>query len=138
MLQLHLFFLRNEIPVFIFHSVKPPIFEEQLQFLADNGYRPANSDELYEMIIGKTSVHEKTVLLTIDDGKNSLWVYAYPLLKKHGLKATVFLIPDICKNLMNLFSIGKLLAGQVQAYRSSKSGYQFLSSLTWEESRYMH
>jgi|GEM_PF-4218442 len=36
---------KNHIPVFMFHSIKPKIFEEQLKFLAENGYRTITCDE---------------------------------------------------------------------------------------------
>jgi len=36
---------KNHIPVFMFHSIKPKIFEEQLKFLAENGYRTITYDE---------------------------------------------------------------------------------------------
>ena len=34
-----------------------------------------------------------SVLLTIDDGRASVWIHALPLLRKYGQKAVVFLIP---------------------------------------------
>ena len=55
------------------------------------------------------SVNNKTVLLTIDDARSSVWRYAFPLLKKYEMNATVFVIPglttesDSCR--LNLFDV---------------------------------
>ena len=37
--------LRDEIPVFTFHTVAPDSFEEKLKYLAQNGYRTLSGQE---------------------------------------------------------------------------------------------
>lgn len=87
--------IKDEIPVFTFHSVKPVEFERQLQFLVKNEYKTLKADEFYEMIAGEKPIPERAVLLTFDDGWGSLWSYAYPLLKKYGMHGICFIIPGI-------------------------------------------
>jgi peptidoglycan/xylan/chitin deacetylase (PgdA/CDA1 family) len=36
---------------------------------------------------------QRAVLLTFDDGRGSVWTVAAPLLKQHGMRAVVFLVP---------------------------------------------
>jgi peptidoglycan/xylan/chitin deacetylase (PgdA/CDA1 family) len=86
--------LTEEIPVFTFHRVEADSFEEQLRFLARNGYYTATADELAAVLRGATPLPtSKTILLTFDDGHRSLWTIAFPLLKKYGLRAVSFVTP---------------------------------------------
>jgi peptidoglycan/xylan/chitin deacetylase (PgdA/CDA1 family) len=43
---------------------------------------------------GKEPLPKKTVVITIDDGYKSTYQVAYPVLKKHGFPATVYLYSD--------------------------------------------
>lgn len=88
----------GEIPVFVFHSVIQNNFEEQLRYLADNNYKTANSEHLYDLLVGNKKPEEKTIALTFDDGLGSLWTTAFPLLKKYGFVGISFLIPSLIEN----------------------------------------
>ncbi len=84
------------IPVFVYHTIEPVLFESQLQYLKENEYKTLSIDEFYKNIIeNKNYQGHKSVLLTIDDARSSVWRYAYPLLKKYKMHATVFVIPGI-------------------------------------------
>lgn len=85
--------IRDEIPVFTFHSVEPTRFEAQLQFLKINGYHTVTTNEFYEMITGARRIPERSVMLTFDDGLGSVWSIAFPLLKKYKMTAVCFIIP---------------------------------------------
>lgn len=88
----------GEIPVFVFHSVEPARFEEQLRYLANNGYTTLDAGELVAALQGGTRVGQRTVALTFDDATGSFWAVAFPLLKKYGFRAILFaisgLVPD--------------------------------------------
>jgi len=83
----------GEIPVFTTHTVEPESFEEHLHHLVNNGYGTLSCDEFCDILSGARPGDGRSVLLSIDDGRRSVWTFAYPLLKKYGLRATVFLIP---------------------------------------------
>ncbi len=83
------------VPVFIFHSVERGRFEEQLRFLAENGYYTASSEEFYDYISGKNPLPRRTVLITFDDSDRTLYDTAYPLLLKYGMKAVCFICPGL-------------------------------------------
>lgn len=83
----------GELPVFTFHSIEPEPFEAQLQHLQRNGYRTIDGPALCRHLRGEQSAAEGSVMLTIDDGRKSVWTYGLPLLRRYGFTATVFVIP---------------------------------------------
>jgi peptidoglycan/xylan/chitin deacetylase (PgdA/CDA1 family) len=84
---------RGEIPVFVFHGAEPEPFARKLEHLAANGYRTLSLDEYVAVLKGAAAPPERAVLLTFDDGRGSVWSVAAPLLKRHGMRAVVFLVP---------------------------------------------
>lgn len=84
---------RGEIPVFVFHGAEPEAFGRKLEHLAGNGYVTLSVDEYVAVLRGEREAEERAVLLTFDDGRASVWSVAAPLLRRHGMKATVFLVP---------------------------------------------
>jgi len=82
----------QRVIVFMFHTVKADAFEQQLMFLARNGYRTIDTEELYGFISGKTTLSGPSVMLTFDDGERSLYRVAFPLLKKYNMKAVNFIV----------------------------------------------
>ena len=74
-------------------------FEAQMKMLAKGGYTTITPDELLAYKQGKITLPKKSVLITFDDGWRNNYIYAYPILKKYGLKATIFLITSW----MNIF-----------------------------------
>ena len=87
--------LSAPLPVFVFHSVEPTRFEAQLRFLANNGYSTITGDGFLEHLQGKMPWPDKSVVLTFDDATGSFWAVAYPLLKKFGFQAMLFVIPGL-------------------------------------------
>ncbi len=83
----------GDVPVFTFHTIEPEPFEAQLGHLQRNGYRTIDADALLRHLTGEEPAPPRAVMLTIDDGRKSIWTYGFPLLRRYGFKATVFLIP---------------------------------------------
>lgn len=87
------------VPVLMYHAVgddcwgeeslfvKPEELEKQLQYLSENGYETIFFEDLSHI-----EQYEKPVLLTFDDGYDDNAETLLPLLRKHGMKATIFLI----------------------------------------------
>lgn len=67
-------------------------FEKQLDFLCDNGYVTVTPAQVEAFFYDEQPLPEKAVLITFDDGYLSNAAVAYPLLKKRGMNATVFLV----------------------------------------------
>lgn len=67
-------------------------FEKDLIFLKEKGYQTVTVQQLLEFSQGKCSLPEKSVMITFDDGCETLYEYALPLLKKYGFTAVGFAI----------------------------------------------
>lgn len=68
------------------------VFEQHLKYLKDNGYKTITLDEFYDWYNKKISLTGKNIVITIDDGNLSQYVYAVPLLEKYGFNATIFVV----------------------------------------------
>jgi peptidoglycan/xylan/chitin deacetylase (PgdA/CDA1 family) len=67
-------------------------FESHLLYLKENGYNVVPMKRYVDFIEGREKdMPEKSVIITIDDGYQSVYEYAYPLLKKYGYSAVVYL-----------------------------------------------
>jgi len=67
-------------------------FEEQLKYLKKHHYKTLTPDEFYCFKQGKCKIPRKSVLITMDDGYQSNYDLAFPLLKKYKMNAVVFCI----------------------------------------------
>lgn len=96
------------VPVFMYHSVGIPlrdfkwrhltcpfkIFENQIKWLQRHGFITISLNDLYEYIFYGKKIPQRSVILTFDDGYADNWVFAYPIMKKYGMKGTVFVNPE--------------------------------------------
>lgn len=73
------------------------VFHRQMKYLHDNNYATISAQELYSYLTMKSNIPAKAVLLTFDDGLQSVYRYAYPVLKTYKQKATVFVISSRVK-----------------------------------------
>ena len=99
------------IPVLNYHQVEekdgnpltlwPDQFEAQMAYLAEEGYTPITIDEMMDALENGAPLPEKPVIITFDDGYADNYEYAYPILKKYGFKATIFLIYDFTNTYPN-------------------------------------
>ena len=91
------------IPVLCYHrfgsrasklTVTPAAFAAQMEYLAHNGYHVLALKELGAFIAGREPLPKKSVIITIDDGYRATYDVAYPILRRFGFPATVFLYTD--------------------------------------------
>lgn len=69
----------------------PTVFENDLKILKKAGYKFYTAAELAEFM-RKNDFTEKRVAITFDDGYNSDYEYALPILQRQGAKASFFII----------------------------------------------
>ncbi|WP_025209708.1 polysaccharide deacetylase family protein [Hippea sp. KM1] len=74
--------------------IDPDTFEKNLITLKENGFKPIRLSEIYSYIENNKPLPNKTVHITFDDGYADNYIYAYPILKKHGFFATIFIIAN--------------------------------------------
>lgn len=67
-------------------------FENEMYYLYQNGYTTLTMSEVNTYLRNKITLPPKTVVITFDDGYESNYVYAYPILQKYNLKATIAVI----------------------------------------------
>lgn len=97
------------VPILAYHNFDPTVpgemtlsparFEEQLIWLKDNGYTVIPLQELVSYLQGKTSsIPEKSVVITADDGRLSVYKYMWPLARKYNVPVTLFIYPTSISN----------------------------------------
>ncbi|HAH07475.1 MAG TPA: hypothetical protein DCM05_13300 [Elusimicrobia bacterium] len=74
-------------------EVTPRGFEEHLLLLKREGFRTLSLAELRAHLTGAQPAG-RAAMITFDDGYLDNWVCAYPLLKKHGLRAVVSVVTE--------------------------------------------
>lgn len=93
------------VPLIMYHSVNakvrpkmellivtPQTFEKQMRFLKEWHYNVLPLESVAELIRNKKKIPARTVAVTFDDGYRDNYTYAFPILKKYNLPATIFII----------------------------------------------
>ena len=81
---------QDQLPAPLFITLEQ--FAEQMAYLAENNYHTLTLSELEHHHYDNAALPEKSVLLTFDDCFQSIGLYAYPILKKHGFHAAAFVV----------------------------------------------
>ena len=91
-----------QVPVLMYHHISeegndstelsPEAFEAQIAALAEAGYTSVFPEDLATYVREGKELPEKPIVITFDDGYLSNYEYAYPILKKYGMVATIFVI----------------------------------------------
>ncbi|MFR3468284.1 MAG: polysaccharide deacetylase family protein [Oscillospiraceae bacterium] len=91
-----------QVPILMYHNlaqegsgndtISVQRLEEHLAALQDAGYTTITFQDLLAYVEQGTELPEKPVLLTFDDGYESNYTLAYPLLQQYQMKATIFVI----------------------------------------------
>jgi peptidoglycan/xylan/chitin deacetylase (PgdA/CDA1 family) len=97
---------RHRLLTVMFHGITrqgytPPVwtqlpekvFRRQIEFLC-RYYQPVTMGQVVEAVIGGSSLPEQAVLITFDDGLRNNATVAWPILKKMGVPAAIFLTVD--------------------------------------------
>ncbi|MHB1336110.1 MAG: polysaccharide deacetylase family protein [Candidatus Humimicrobiaceae bacterium] len=101
-------FAGRYIPIVALHGIEPfaagrwetstQNFDYLCSVLKSLGYQTISLMDLYNYISFGKALPEKPVILTSDDGYQSIYTNAFPVLKKYGYKMSVFLIDGYIGN----------------------------------------
>jgi peptidoglycan/xylan/chitin deacetylase (PgdA/CDA1 family) len=121
----------TSLPILMYHSVSsdpeegvgpyyrlatsPNRFAEQMQWLSDLGYTGLALEDALPMVVSRKINGRRPVAITFDDGFRDFHLAAWPVLRRHGFTATVY-----------------LPTGFVSSQRKSFRGKE---CLTWDEVR---
>jgi len=93
----------SQVAILIYHRVCPKIddwsgggidpqyFTQQIEYLLRNKYQIISLDTLAQNLATGNRLPEKAVVITFDDGYKDNYIYAFPILKKYNISATIFL-----------------------------------------------
>jgi len=123
----------KDVPILMYHHiaedadgsndavVSPEKFESDMMMLKQNGYTTILFKDLVDYVNYEGELPEKPILVTFDDGYESNYSYAYPVLKKLDMKATISVIG---------MSVGK------DEYKDM--GHKIKPHFTYEEAKEMY
>ncbi len=89
------------LPVIMYHHIleektkwgefviSPAEFESDLYYLSEKGYASVTTKQILDFIKHGTPLPQNPILITFDDGYESTYEYAYPLLQKYGFTAVI-------------------------------------------------
>lgn len=99
------------IPVLMYHHLAPPelvgdghivvteeMFAEQMRWFRENGYESVSLADLRAHMSGGVRLPPGAFVVTFDDGYESVYRYAYPVLRELDMKATVNLIVSLVRD----------------------------------------
>lgn len=127
-------------------------FERQMEHVVQRRWDSVFLDEWWNLRNGRTPARGKALCITFDDGLLDNWVYAFPIVRKHGLKMTLFVCPELIErtdrvrpNLENvwkgecdaekLIGLGHLSWGELRAMQ--RSGHVDVQSHTMSHAKYI-
>lgn len=96
------------VPVLMYHhinhhkgdmvTITPEVFEGQMEYLHKAGCMTLKIHDLIAYINGGLTLPQKAAVVTFDDGWLDNYIYAFPVIKKYKINATVFLITNRVEN----------------------------------------
>lgn len=101
------------VPVIFYHHIEPiaqakseghaqltvdaGIFDNQMKYLKDHGYRAISADELVNAIYSHKNLG-KAVVVTLDDGYSDAYNFAFPIAKKYGVILNLMIPTGLLNN----------------------------------------
>ncbi|NNF99636.1 MAG: polysaccharide deacetylase family protein [Desulfobacteraceae bacterium] len=92
------------IPILTYHRfarncesplcVPASVFDGQMKYLSGEGYQVIGPEDLFSFMANRQGLPKKSVMITMDDGYRSAYEIAYPILRKYGFTATLFVYTD--------------------------------------------
>ena len=97
------------------YVISPEELESDLAYLTGRGYTSVTAEDLIAWTEGRFAMPEKPVMLTFDDGYESTFVYAQPILARYGMRGVTAVIGSVA-----------------QQYSETEDHHLAYSHLSWE------
>ena len=98
----------RKLPVLLYHCIAERAendywisaneFAAQMAELKRKGYQSVTSHDVEGYLFGSKTLPPKPVMITFDDACRNLYTHAWPILKKNGFKADIFIFTDAIRN----------------------------------------
>ena len=133
---------QQELPVLMYHHLAPSNapdwifseneavlsieqFQHQMQLLYELDYKTLSLQELQNYLTTDKKIPERSVVITFDDGYESNYHYAYPILKEHDHHSILFII------------VSRIEEAD-RAEKKENFDYTELTYLSWTQLQKMH
>lgn len=91
-------------------NMRPEKFESHLKWLKDNGFTVIPLTEAVEYLQGtRQSLPPKSVVISADDGWQSVYTYMVPLIRKYNVPVTLFIYPQTISSGKNAMTWNELI-----------------------------
>jgi peptidoglycan/xylan/chitin deacetylase (PgdA/CDA1 family) len=117
-------------------TVTRKAFEDQMRLLKNRGYQVISLDQFFDFLELRDSIPRKAVVITFDDGWRSTYDIAFPILKKYGYPATLFVYTDFINESgsgMTWAMLKEMMSGGVSIQSHTKS-HRYLDRRQGKES----
>ncbi|MDQ0285139.1 peptidoglycan/xylan/chitin deacetylase (PgdA/CDA1 family) [Desulfofundulus luciae] len=121
-----------EIPILMYHKVNPDPrtgglglrvppqkFARQMEYLAGHGFHTVSLTDVVDHFQKSKPLPPRPVVITFDDGYLDNYTYAFPILKKYGFTATVFVVAHTVGK-TNTFDAGRQPLNKMAGWRELK------------------
>ncbi|WP_127496188.1 polysaccharide deacetylase family protein [Paenibacillus glycanilyticus] len=116
-------------------AISLDLFKEQMELLKADGFHVISIDQYADFIANKGNVPDNAVLLTFDDGYESFYTKAFPVLKQHNYPAVNFVIVSGADNADKPKQVGRPKMTWTQMREMQKSGMSFYNH-TYDSHKY--
>jgi len=114
------------------------IFEQQMKYLDENGYRVISFAQLVNFLEYRQALPKKAVIISIDDGYRSAYDIGYPIMKKYGFTATLFVYTNFvgsCRNAITWNQLARMKANGFEIGSHSVSHSDLTKRKVGEDTR---
>ncbi len=124
--------MASSLPILTFHdlderssvtSISPVVFQRGIAKMHESGYQTITLMEAVECLSQRKPFPNRSFVITFDDGYQSVYDEAFPVLQRYGMFATIFL------------AVGKNISAEPDSRLHSIDGR---SMLNWREIREMN
>lgn len=77
------------------YSIPPRVFAQQMWYLRLARYNPVTMTQIAAFYNGEGTLPNRPVAITFDDGYENVYTHAFPILRRYGFTATVYLVGEL-------------------------------------------